>query len=669
MSDLTPAEQRARLVNNELRRQGVADARVLDAMRRVPREEFIAPELREFAYRNVALPIELSQTISQPLIVAMMSQALKLRPTDRVLEVGTGSGYAAAVLAELAREVFTMERHESLARTAGERLTHLGYANVHVVCGDGTLGWPEHAPYDAIVVAAGGPDVPQPLLTQLRIGGRLVIPVGTVQHEQHLLRMTRLNETEFKKEDLGGVRFVPLIGAEGWGPGDVAAARPIKSSHHSITGIPALIREECEPLDRIEGADFGPLLDRIGNARLVLIGEATHGTSEFYRIRAEITKALIQQRGFNFVAVEADWPDAARINAFVQRRDSRSSRQWEAFSRFPTWMWRNQEVLDFINWLREFNLQRRTADQRVGFYGLDLYNLFGSIRAVLDYLDRVDPHTARVARERYGCLTPWEGDPQTYGRAALTGRYRICEKEAVQILKDLLKKQAEYTEFDGEHFMDAALNAKLVADAERYYRVMYYGSVESWNLRDRHMFETLESLLKHHGPSSKAVIWEHNSHLGDAMATDMGARQEINVGYLCHQRFGDSAYLIGQLTDHGTVAAADVWDGPMEVMDVVPSRDGSYERLCHDSRREAFLLHLRNPRREDVRVELERPLLERAIGVIYRPKTELQSHYFRASLPHQFDELIWFDRSQAVQPVGRTEAEAFASQHPFSALS
>jgi len=327
-------------------------------------------------------------------------------------------------------------------------------------------------------------------------------------------------------------------------------------------------------------------------------------------------------------------------------------------------MWRNREVRAFVDWLHERNAPL-PPEERAGFYGLDLYSLYRSIDAVLAYLERVDPEAARVARARYGCLSPWERDPAVYGRAALTGAYRTCEPEVVRMLGDLLDRRLEYAERDGERFLDAVQNARLVASAERYYRVMYYGSVESWNLRDRHMFDTLRTLLAFHGEGARAVVWEHNSHVGNAAATEMGARGEENVGQLCRERFGDGAYLVGFGTDSGTVAAASEWGGPMEVKDVRPSHPESYERLFHESGLEAALLHLREPVRPEVRGELEPPRLERAIGVLYRPETELASHYFQASLPRQFDSYLWFDRTTAVAPLSGPEVEGVPETYPF----
>jgi protein-L-isoaspartate(D-aspartate) O-methyltransferase len=661
--------QRERLVEQELRMLGIRNEAVLQAMRTVPREAFVAEELREFAYRNAPLPIGAGQTISQPLIVAQMVEALELGPDERVLEIGTGSGYAAAILSHVAKEVFTIERHKELADTATERLTRLGYGNVHVLSGDGTLGWPVEAPFDAIVVAAGSPGVPRALLQQLRIGGRMVIPVGQEKDSQQLIRVVRRGEDEFEYEEQGAVRFVPLIGEAAWQAEEEIKRPPaVQGAATTRPSLPELIRTVAEPFPSIEHANLAPLLERIGDARLVLIGEASHGTSEFYRIRAQITKALIERKKFDFVAVEADWPDAYRMHDFVTHKQREEPHDWEAFARFPTWMWRNHEVLDFIHWLRDFNLEWRSSERRVGFYGLDLYSMFTSIDRVLKYLDREDPEAAAVARVRYGRLTPWQADPATYGRAALSGRYGSCEVEVVQMLKDVLRRRGDAAIKDGEDLFDAQMNARLVADAEEYYRIMYYGSDESWNHRDTHMFETLRLLLKRYGKGAKAVVWEHNSHLGDASATQFGAHGQINVGQLCREEFGDAVYAIGQGTDHGTVAAASDWEGPMEVKDVRPARHDSYERLMHLAEIDAFFLPLSKSRNPELTAALAARRLERAIGVIYHPETERLSHYFDASLPRQFDEWIWFDETAAVRPLTTLQAREHELPHPFAIL-
>ena len=683
---------RREMVERQLAGRGIRDPRVLEAMGTVPREAFVPERLAEFAYEDSPLPIEADQTISQPYIVAWMAEALELQPGERVLEIGAGSGYAAAVLSRVAGEVYTVERHGDLAERARERCRELGYHNVHVLHGDGTLGWAEHAPYDAIVVAAGGPDVPRPLLDQLAPGGRLVIPVGRDPRLQELVRVRKVNE-HTERENLGGVRFVPLVGEAGWHDGTPAvsaAPRPAVAPaapallDKDVPSVVHLLHEEAECFEDIATADLGSLSERIGDARVVCLGEATHGTSEFYRFRARLTGELIERKGFRIVAVEADWPDAARIDRYVRHRPvpavsrehparARSGEAAEApaFTRFPTWMWRNREVRDFVEQLREWNDGREPED-RVSFHGLDLYSLYTSLDAVLAYLDRVDPEAAGVARLRYGCLTPWESDPALYGRAAVSGRYRSCEDEVVANLTDLLAHRLDYMERDGERFFDAAQNARVVKNAERYYRVMYYGSRDSWNLRDRHMFETLEGLLEFRSEGdgagdAKAVVWEHNSHVGDAGATEMGARGEINVGHLARRRFADRAFLVGFGTDHGRVAAASDWGGEMEVKDIRPAHGSSYERLFHDTEIPAGLFHLREPERQEVREELTPARLERAIGVIYRPETELRSHYFQAVLPRQFDEWIWFDKTSAVHPLGGcgVETEGLPETWPF----
>jgi protein-L-isoaspartate(D-aspartate) O-methyltransferase len=661
------ASLRARMVERDIAARGVQDELVLDAMRKVPREQFLPKNLREFAYEDSPLPIAGEQTISQPYIVAFMAEASMLKDGERVLEIGTGSGYAAAVLSEIAAQVYTVERLGQLADQAAATLADLGYDNVHVLHGDGTKGWPEHAPYDAIVVAAGGPQVPQSLKEQLKIGGRLVMPVGADQRMQELVRVTRISAKQYRSEDIADVRFVPLIGEEGWfeDDGRTAPRRALRPAARRGEALIENLAGAAESFRSIEKVALNRLLERIGSARIVLLGEATHGSSEFYRMRERITRDLIIEKGFRFVAIEADWPDAARIDHYVRHFQYPPS-EWIAFARFPTWMWRNAEVRDFVGWLRKHN-GTVEKDKRIAFHGLDLYSLYDSIRLVLNYLDEVDPASAKVARERYGCLTPWQRDPATYGHAALTGSYPTCEADVVRALTELLAKRKAYAEHDGERFLDAEQNARLIANAERYYRVMYYGSRASRNLRDNHMFETLKNLLAFHGPDSRAVVWAHNSHVGNAAATEMAVRGEHNIGQLCREEFGDAAYLVGFGTHSGTVAAASAWDGTMEIKDVRPSLVNSYEGLCHATGHARFMLGLRGRSDHLCRPSaLGKERLERAIGVIYRPETEMASHYFRANLPQQFDEYIWFDRTSAVTPLDTAEVKGLPDTYPFA---
>jgi protein-L-isoaspartate(D-aspartate) O-methyltransferase len=464
---------------------------------------------------------------------------------------------------------------------------------------------------------------------------------------QTLLRVTR-QDGGFLEEALADVRFVPLVGEQGWQP----PARVAPDALRRRTSASTLIREVAAPLSDVDTTSpaIEALLDRIGSAKVVLLGEATHGSSEFYRLRATITRELIARKGFSFVAVEGDWPDCARVDAHVRGTRPLTAIDFVPFSRFPTWMWRNREVQTFMRWLRDYNAAR-SARSPVGFHGLDMYSLFTSISVVLAYLGEVDPAAARVARARYGTLTPWQKDPAAYGQAVLAGRYASSEEIVVRMLRDLLERRIDYARRDGERFVDAAQNARVIASAEQYYRAMYYGAAISWNLRDRHMFDTLRTLLALHGPDAKGVVWAHNSHVGDARATEMSRRGELNLGELCRQSYAEEAYIVGFGTDHGSVAAASEWGGPLERKRVRPAHELSYERLCHESGLPAFLLHLREPQRQSVRDELMSSRLERAIGVIYRPETELASHYFEASLPRQFDEYVWIDETRAVEPL------------------
>jgi protein-L-isoaspartate(D-aspartate) O-methyltransferase len=645
------AAERERMVRQQLARRGIRGRRLLDAFLAVPREEFVPEAVRESAYEDGPLPIESDQTISQPYIVALMIEAAEVAPGDRVLEIGAGSGYAAAVMGRIAGEVIAVERHHALVELARARMARLGYDNVRIVEGDGTGGLPDQAPFEAILCAASGSHVPEALLAQLSTGGTLVMPIGEPNAVQNLVKVTRRGDEDFVEEDLGPVRFVPLIGAHGWADPRIAAAKP----------LPERIAAAAETLPDIGDPAFARAFDRFAEARVVLLGEASHGTSEFYGARAAITRRLVERHGFNIVAVEADWPDAASIDRYVRHRPKRAGEE-AAFQRFPTWMWRNTDVEAFVRWLRRHN-EGRTYEAMTGFYGLDLYNLGASIRAVIDFLDEADPEAAKVARERYGCLMPWSRDPAAYGRMAVTEGYGRCEAGAVAMLRDLLRRRMDCLGEECDEWLDAAANARLIRNAEQYYRVMYYGSAESWNLRDTHMFETLCQLLEAKGPAAKAVVWAHNSHIGNAAFTEMGqVREELNIGQLVKERFGEAARLIGFGTHTGTVAAASDWDEPMEVKTVRPSLPDSWERLCHDSGVPRFLLDLRDGKAIE---GLAEPRLERFIGVIYRPETERWSHYSEAEPANQFDAWVWFDETKAVTPLPGEERPGEDETYPF----
>ncbi|CAA9263658.1 MAG: Erythromycin esterase homolog [uncultured Chloroflexi bacterium] len=443
----------------------------------------------------------------------------------------------------------------------------------------------------------------------------------------------------------------------------------------SETRLAQRIARAAQPLARTPQS-YDALLDLIGDSRFVLLGEASHGTHDFYAERAEITKRLIVEKQLTAVAVEADWPDAYRVNRYVRGEsdDPDGRAALGDFQRFPTWMWRNTVVLEFVEWLREHNARLPRGAPKVGFYGMDLYSLNSSVEAVIQYLEKVDPEGARRARERYACFERFEKDTQAYGYAASSGAIDPCEDEVIAQLVELQRRASELAGRDGraaaDEFFYAEQNARLAKNAEEYYRAMFRGRNTSWNLRDSHMVETLGELvdhLHHQGVIAKVAVWAHNSHLGDARATEMGRGGELNVGQLVRQRWDRDSFLIGFTTYTGAVTAAQDWDEPPRHRKVRPGLAGSYEALFHDVAQQLgqdrFFLPLRpgsgpgspsDGSHNDVLDDLRRERLERAIGVIYRPETERWSHYFHASLADQFDAVLHLDETRAVEPLERT---------------
>lgn len=431
-----------------------------------------------------------------------------------------------------------------------------------------------------------------------------------------------------------------------------------------LEGLASAVRRVAHPLTG-NWADFDPLVRMVGDARYVLIGEASHGTQEFYRTRALITQRLITEKGFTSVCAEADWPDAYRINRYVRGTGdgATSLEALSAFQRFPAWMWRNTVVLDFVGWLRQHNEGSGQTTRHVGFYGLDLYSLYDSIDAVIRYLEQVDPDAAARARERYACFESFGKDAQTYGMLSGYARRDACEDAVVKQLVEMQSRAADYARRDGilaeDEYFYATQNARIARNAEEYYRAMYHGRMNTWNLRDRHMADTLDALVAYldetRGEQTKVVVWAHNSHLGDARATEMSQNGELNLGQLVRERHGDGARLIGFTTYTGSVTAADDWDEPARCKRVRPGMAGSYEALFHLVDMPNFLLPLREPR------------LERAIGVIYRPETERYSHYFYSQLPSQFDAVLHLDETRSLEPLEQTsqwEAEEVPETYP-----
>lgn len=431
-----------------------------------------------------------------------------------------------------------------------------------------------------------------------------------------------------------------------------------------------LLDDTVEPLAKNETSyDF--ILDKIGEARFVLMGEASHGTHEFYQTRIEISRQLIQKKGFMAIAIEGDWPDAERIHRYIRGEEQAGKNPVEAlsgFTRFPTWMWRNKTMPPFLSWLRQYNDNLPSA-QKVGFYGLDLYSLNASMQAVIDYLKQVDPDAAERARKRYACFDHMNIDPQTYGYLANVGIKKNCIQEAVEQLIEMQHKAYHYLRQNGmaaeDEYFFATQNARLVKDAETYYRSMFNGQVSSWNVRDMHMAETVNALADHltnrFQKPAKIIIWAHNSHVGDARATEMGERGEINIGQLIRETHSPHTYTIGFSTYEGEVTAASDWDAPIERKSVVPGLKGSFEALFHDVKHPDFILDL--AAHEELDHLLKIPRLQRAIGVIYRPETERASHYFFTRLPYQFDAVIHLDKTTAVEPLGDTERNQWEGNH------
>lgn len=662
---------REAMVQNQIARRGVKDSYVLEAMRTVPREAFMPEDVSTLAYEDMPAPIGEGQTISQPYIVAMMAELAELHPTDKVLEIGTGSGYGAAILSRIADEVYTIERHEFLAAHAKQVLQKLGYENVHVLEGDGTQGLPDEAPFDAIVVTAGAPGVPEILQEQLALGGRLVIPAGSGSY-QHMLQIRRTGEKAFKTTDHGAVAFVPLIGEYGWqdenklhhtlpsARSSVSLKEHKKEEDTSVT----LLKEEALELPDPASPHFAQNFEHLAKADVILLGEATHGTAEFYRARAAITQYLVRNHGFNIIALEADWPDVAVLDGYARDRKVPNIGQ-PAFARFPEWMWRNEEFRMLVHWLRTYNDRQTSNENKAALYGLDLYSMQASIHAVIDFLDKKNPELASIARDRYGCFKPWLEDPASYGNTVISGAFVGCEQETVEMLLDLMKKREIYADGYEDNYLDVIRNAMTVAKAEQYYRVMYRGSADSWNLRDRHMFDTLQSVMKSKGPDAKAIVWAHNSHLGDARATEMGReRGELNLGQLCREHYGNKARLVGFGTASGEVAAASHWGGKMKVKTLREPLKGSVEKLWHETGIEHGFLKMEELG-SNLKKQLKENHLQRAIGVIYRPETERQSHYFETSLTGQFDDYIWFRETHAVTPLPHIKETGEAETYPF----
>ena len=410
------------------------------------------------------------------------------------------------------------------------------------------------------------------------------------------------------------------------------------------------VRAAARPLGGPD--DIGPLLELVGDARFVLLGEATHGTSEFYTWRTEISKRLIEEKGFSFIAVEGDWPDCYRVNRFVKSLPGAgddAEAVLHAFERWPTWMWANREVAALAEWLRGHN-HRRAAEQQVGFYGIDVYSLWESMAAVVGYLERLDPALAAAARRAYTCFDPYADDAQEYARATAIVP-TSCEDETIEVLRALRSRAPEYREDGRDSYFDAEQNALVARNAELYYRTMVRGGPASWNVRDYHMVDTLDRLVAHHGPRSKAIVWEHNTHIGDARFTDMARAGMVNVGQLVRDRHErDGVVLVGFGTHHGSVIAGAEWGAPMRRLRVPPARTGSWEDVLHRADRGDTLLVF-DGTDDGGLAGLDAPVDHRAIGVVYDPNAERWGNYVPTIVPRRYDAFCFIDETRALDAL------------------
>ena len=636
----------------DLNSTGIRNTLILEAFKEIPESLYFPQEEHPFSpegsTRDKVASIE-----PRFMSILKMLENLEIKEGESIMLIGVESLAILAALSKIYKNVFVVAINDVYLEWASKVLKNIGVKNVFFKRGDLHLGWAEKGAFDRILIASEFEDIPDALKSQLKINGRLLVPVGPDWAHIMFEVIQRTSENEYTTTKLRENFFIP----------DPKILPEIGTKNYPDNEILAQIKSKAIVFDNLENFPIEDLLNRIDDAQVVLIGEASHGTSEFYLTRQKITRALIEKKGFNMICAEADWSDAEQINTYVRNRSVK--KDWIPFARFPQWMWRNKEVLEFVEWLIEYN---RNHENSIGFYGLDLYGMENSINQVIAYLEKTDPNLADLARKRYSCITPYMTDPAIYGKMVLSKQLLSCEQEVLKMLTDLLRNKNKLNH-SPEYFY-AYQNANVVVDAERYYKAMYYGNAESWNLRDFHMFNSLKSLLSYFKPGAKAVIWAHNSHIGNALATEMYSRGEINIGHLCKEHFGNKSYHIGFGTHQGTVAAANNWGEKMQVMRVNPSLNNSYENLCYKTQFSSFTLPLREKYSgESLRRILSTPKLERAIGVIYRPATERLSHYFHAVLPSQFDEYIWYTNSSTITPLStETLDQKLLENHPFSLI-
>lgn len=407
--------------------------------------------------------------------------------------------------------------------------------------------------------------------------------------------------------------------------------------------------------------NLDPLMERIGDARIVMLGESSHGTHEFYTWRAKISKRLIEEKGFNFIAVEGDWPDCYRLNRYVKNYLPNTSAEevLKNFNRWPTWMWANWEISAFAEWLKKHN-QSLSRESKTGFYGLDVYSLWESMQAIMQYLEKTDPNSLQTAREAFQCFEPFNNDEQKYA-SFVSFVSETCEPEVLDLLATIRTRMIQY-DGDYEQVFNTEQNALITVNAEKYYRSMVQGGPHSWNVRDGHMQETLERLLKFHGPQSKAIIWAHNTHIGDARATDMARHGMYNIGELTRKKFPDTV-LVGFGTYKGSVIAGRYWGDEMRKMSVPEGIPNSWEHLLHHSNAGDCLLIMNQLEKEDF---MKKSIGHRAIGVVYNPNQEHLNNYVPSILPLRYDAFLFIDESTALHPLHiKPDGHQMPETYPF----
>lgn len=617
------------MVAEQVCSRGVRNAALLQALRQTPRRAFV-PELhREFACHDVPLPLDASVTVPTAFSVAMLLEASELRPEHRVLEIGTGSGYLTAVLSRVVGLVVSIDWSATRAGPAEQRLHSLGCRNVTVLQRAPTDGCAEAAPFDAIVVSIRCMGLPTPLLPQLRVGGVFTMSVGEAQRTQRLLRIRRTGASAFHPEALGPAALVParVRGVHMPDPLAVPVTRigsPQASPSEALRGV-------CEPFgDDLDAAALR-MAARVNGARVVLVGGSSDGTRQFHALRARLTRRLLEHEGFGVLAIDGDAELAADGT--------------DAPVAAPKWSVFNAETSQLLEWMRCL----KSGQRPLPVCGLDVFARVRSLRTAIRGMQRQSLQAAAAARVRYASLTPWQSDSDAFDRASVSGRLERCVRALAARLAALQTRQMEASRAAGLWHADHELRTGMRRNAPVHYDAMLRGHPEAWSMRNRHMAEALRALERANGSDARVVIWTSGPNAGDAGATEMGARGEASLGQLVRERLGSRAFLIGMGTHSGTATVASEWDGSPEVRVVPEAHRDSCERLLHDTGIPRFLLPLRELRPGVAQAALAEPRLQRFCGVAYRPEKELRSHCYQTSLPAQFDEYVWFDRTDALE--------------------